>query len=607
MRYKIEGVFKDGNGKVIQSGTATFYLSGTTTLATIYAAATLDYSDSAVTGSVVATDANGRFVAYVDDFDYGTDQTYKVVLTTPSTLPSYSITYDNIRPEPVLGDYTSVSATISLPISIPKGVTYNGTLTFAIQPTIGDYQVFNVAATVTGLEYARLSWFGAAADGTTDDSAVIIAAHAAAYVVKFTVGKTYAIASTITLDDTRPFVFESDIEGGATLKWTGAAGGTMFNMNDSWSTFRNLILDGNSGNADNLIIFGSDTTSSVTHNNLEGLQIKDAAANAIQLGNYAVTGVDTDVSHTKIRNCRFWNNAYGIYYDSLQALVIDIYDSQFTKISGTTRIVNHIKVERGGGFNLYGGYIGSSSLAGDTFAIYVKDGHFNIFGANIEFGYTGTAGGGIVHLDTPTVETYQPTNIIGVTVYSVGQTGTGYLYKITSVAHPLNLSGNRHYGKSGGSLPTVAIRNDGGAQVTSTNNTYVGYIVNIPYGFYSMGDRYDDGSDVYPLAPRGSFYKDVVGADSPYTAETIYSTFAVDATASDIVFNLQPIAGFNLTHNTITVRLIATAAAHTVTLTPDGAETINGAASLALDTAGELITLQHNGSNVWRTVNYYKP
>jgi hypothetical protein len=62
----------------------------------------------------------------------------------------------------------------------PGGIitTTGHTLTFTVQPRIGNYQAFAGTGAVAGLTEAYPEWFGAAADGTTDDSDAIEAAIA---------------------------------------------------------------------------------------------------------------------------------------------------------------------------------------------------------------------------------------------------------------------------------------------------------------------------------------------------------------------------------------------------------------------------------------------
>ena len=50
-----QSTMQDGNGRVVDEGTVTVYLAGTTTLATIYA----EETGAAITGSVVTTETDG--------------------------------------------------------------------------------------------------------------------------------------------------------------------------------------------------------------------------------------------------------------------------------------------------------------------------------------------------------------------------------------------------------------------------------------------------------------------------------------------------------------------------------------------------------------------
>jgi hypothetical protein len=82
-------------------------------------------------------------------------------------------------------------------LRVEKGGSIANTTTFRLNGpfSTGDYQVFAGSGTVTGLKEARPEWFGAAGDGTTDDTAAINAAvQATNGWVKFTHGKTYIIS-----------------------------------------------------------------------------------------------------------------------------------------------------------------------------------------------------------------------------------------------------------------------------------------------------------------------------------------------------------------------------------------------------------------------------
>lgn len=89
MRYPFQGTTKDGNGRVIQSGTVTVYLAGVSTLASIYAAS----SGGAAVNSV-ATDNLGNFIFWVDDIDYHYTQRFDIVISSSSHIPK---TYLNIE------------------------------------------------------------------------------------------------------------------------------------------------------------------------------------------------------------------------------------------------------------------------------------------------------------------------------------------------------------------------------------------------------------------------------------------------------------------------------------------------------------------------------
>ena len=126
------------------------YLAGTTTPADVYA--TLD---AAVAANGVASDEAGRYTFYVDTFDYGFDQTFKIICTRGTA----TVTVDNITIEDiVLGAYAvTANRTVTTNIHVPKGVTYTVatgvTLTFSGSFSAGLYQVF------TG-EGARSLWLG---------------------------------------------------------------------------------------------------------------------------------------------------------------------------------------------------------------------------------------------------------------------------------------------------------------------------------------------------------------------------------------------------------------------------------------------------------------
>ena len=215
MRCKFEGVYRDGAGNVVKSGTATIYLARTTTAANVYKTATSTTAVNSLTTSSV-----GKYTFYVDRFEYDAEQTFKIVLSKTGYT---SATYDNVAVDnPVIKTYTiSTDTTVATAVEIPKGVLYSvasgKTLTFSVQPQInGDYQVFTGYGTVQ-LGVSNPKWFGATGDGTTDDSAEVQAALNSVSVGGALIfsPQTYAMSGQLLID--APITI--DLNGG-TLDWT---------------------------------------------------------------------------------------------------------------------------------------------------------------------------------------------------------------------------------------------------------------------------------------------------------------------------------------------------------------------------------------------------
>ena len=115
-RYIYQGTFKDGNGRVVASGTISVYLAGTTTAANVYTASA---GGSAVNS--VTSDTDGHFLFYIDDGDYTSSQQFKIALSKTNFTTK---TYDNIRISP-LTDRTK-NAVINGNFDIwQRGTTFN--------------------------------------------------------------------------------------------------------------------------------------------------------------------------------------------------------------------------------------------------------------------------------------------------------------------------------------------------------------------------------------------------------------------------------------------------------------------------------------------------
>jgi hypothetical protein len=143
-RYSFSGTFRDGFGHVFSGGVVTAYLSGTSTLASIYTSAT----PGGTAVNTVSAASDGTFTLYVDNLDYDYEQDFDFVL---SATNHESRTYSNISMSsmsPVLGTYTITGAkTISSHVVARKGVVYTkgtgGSMTFTGVFECGLFTVFS--------------------------------------------------------------------------------------------------------------------------------------------------------------------------------------------------------------------------------------------------------------------------------------------------------------------------------------------------------------------------------------------------------------------------------------------------------------------------------
>jgi len=101
--------------------------------------------------------------------------------------------------------------------------------------------------------YVRPEWFGAVANGTTDDAAAFTAALAASNFVKLAPGKTYAVGSTITVTGDKTIAGES---GGSqatqlsTIYHLPSSTGELFNVTsfeNGGVALRNFNITGGNG------------------------------------------------------------------------------------------------------------------------------------------------------------------------------------------------------------------------------------------------------------------------------------------------------------------------------------------------------------------------
>jgi len=165
MKYIHQDHYCDGNGRVIQGGTVTVYLAGTSTLANIYSSAD---STTPISGSTVTTAIDGLYTFYVSAFDYDYDQEFKLVFSKTN----YSTTtYDKVLIKtPVIQTYViSTNTTVSAKIKdIPYGVLIspaNGvTITFSGSFEVEGHKIFDTSAAgtvlITGANKIKMSWWG---------------------------------------------------------------------------------------------------------------------------------------------------------------------------------------------------------------------------------------------------------------------------------------------------------------------------------------------------------------------------------------------------------------------------------------------------------------
>ena len=168
MRCFYQNNYRDNFGNVIPDGRVTVYLSGTTTLATVF---------ETLTGTVgvnyVTTDEYGFFSFYVDRFDYDWNQTFRLSCTKTGYA---TIVRENIDvPAVYNGTYDITSnEIIGTRMNVPPGVIYNISggisMTFTGAFEAGDYEIFTGTGTVVFssdsiIEYNPV-WFGTGVTAT---------------------------------------------------------------------------------------------------------------------------------------------------------------------------------------------------------------------------------------------------------------------------------------------------------------------------------------------------------------------------------------------------------------------------------------------------------
>ena len=126
-RHAFNGVYQDGNGRVVPSGTVSVFLAGTSTAANIYTAST----GGSVVNSVTGDSTDGSFVFYIDEDTYDHNQFFDIVLSktdfTSKTISDVIIVHDtHVNTDDITRNSITVAAgTVASP-SVKVGDEENG-------------------------------------------------------------------------------------------------------------------------------------------------------------------------------------------------------------------------------------------------------------------------------------------------------------------------------------------------------------------------------------------------------------------------------------------------------------------------------------------------
>jgi len=144
-RHIFQGTYQDGAGRVVQEGTISIYLAGTTTPADVYAAS----AGGIAVNSVESDEDTGHFKFFVDNADYSNEQHFKIVLSKTAFKPQ---TIDDIH--------------------IIQGTTIpHGALTLGHTTDNSQEIVCTSLDTWYPIEHASITWTVVSDDGITPDAA----------------------------------------------------------------------------------------------------------------------------------------------------------------------------------------------------------------------------------------------------------------------------------------------------------------------------------------------------------------------------------------------------------------------------------------------------
>ncbi len=80
-RYPYQGTTKDGSGKVICSATVAVFLTGTSTVASIYTASAGGVAVNSVTSGADTSSSPGYFIFWIDRANYAASQEFDITIS----------------------------------------------------------------------------------------------------------------------------------------------------------------------------------------------------------------------------------------------------------------------------------------------------------------------------------------------------------------------------------------------------------------------------------------------------------------------------------------------------------------------------------------------
>lgn len=173
--------------------------------------------------------------------------------------------------------------------------------------TVQDGSITEAKFAVGALDYVTPEMFGAVGDGETDDSQAVQDACDAGYAVYFASGKTYYLASTVTIDH------DSHLFGGenATIKTATPSGGIVNNAIEVVGTLKKTTT-----------LTSDYTTAGETDNSANRLKLSD------------MTGINIGDLIVVVAEDQYYDPSRQYYYLGATLVVLDVYDGHiYTNIT----------------------------------------------------------------------------------------------------------------------------------------------------------------------------------------------------------------------------------------------------------------------------------